>query len=217
MQQQGGRKMAVISRNLLLFFFMGALYWTCLQPSEVEPYFVSFIVFLGLLVLYAGSCGAMPDLRIISLRLKKMEPGKKPALCYTVENVGDGEARNIQVETRINMTSKKDNGDAFSLLIPSQSQKVFLSKKKFMHKQLTIMRKMTDREIRMIEQGELTLSAYSIIRYKNEQRKVQRELRTCSVYNPQTQCFEKTFGLCVGEDWPHVGVNQPIATNYASC
>ncbi|WP_446011191.1 hypothetical protein [Candidatus Electrothrix sp.] len=209
--------MAVISRSLLLFFFMGALYWTCIQPNAIEPYFISFIVLFTLFVLYVGSCGAMPDLRIISLGLQKMEPGQRPAVCYTVQNIGDGEARNIQVETRINMTSKTDNGEAFSQLIPSRNQKVFLSKKKVMHKRLTLMRKMTADEIRMIEQGDLILSAYSIIRYKNEQRKVQRELRTCSVYDPQAKCFEKTFCLCVGEDWPHVGVNQPIATNYASC
>ncbi len=209
--------MVVISRSLLLFFLMGALYWTCIQPSAIEPYFVSFIVLFVLLVLYAGSCGAMPDLRITSLALKKMEPGKRPAVCYTVENIGDGEARNIQVETRINMTTKKNNGEAFSLLIPSQNSKTFLSKRKVMRKRVTLMREMTAEEISMIEQGELILSAYSIIRYKNEQRKVQRELRTCSVYNPQTECFEKTFGLCVGEDWPNVGVNQPISTSYASC
>ncbi len=209
--------MTVISKSLLLFFFMGALYWTCIQPSEVEPYFVSFIVFFVLLVLYAGSCGAMPDLQVTSLRFKKMEPGVRPAVFYTVENVGDGEARSIHVETRINMTSKKNNGEAFSLLIPSQNPKVFLSRRKIMHKRVTLMRKMTADEIRMIEQGDLVLSAYSIIRYKNEQRKVQRELRTCSVYNPETKYFEKTFGLCVGEDWPHVGVNQPISTSYASC
>ena len=209
--------MTVISKSLLLFFLMGALYWTCIQPSEIEPYFVSFIVLFVLFVLYAGSCGAMPDLQVTSLRLKKMKPGVRPAVCYTVENVGDGEARSIHVETRINMASKKNNGEAFSLLIPSQNPKVFLSRRKIMHKRVTLMRKMTADEISMIEQGDLVLSAYSIIRYKNEQRKVQRELRTCSVYNPETKCFEKTFGLCVGEDWPHVGVNQPISTNYASC
>jgi hypothetical protein len=208
--------MAIISRNLLLFFFMGTLYWTCLQPGEVEPYFISFILFFVLFVFYAGSYGAMPDLQITSLRLKKMKPGAKPSVRYFVENVGDGEARSIHIETRINMTTK-NNRNAFSVLIPSQNPKIFLSRKKVMHKSVSLAREMTADEITMIEQGDLLLSAYSIIRYKNEKRTIQRELRTCSIYNPTTKCFEKTFCQCVGEDWPHVGVNQPISTSYARC
>ena len=208
--------MAIISRNLLLFFFMGTLYWTCLQPGEIEPYFISFILLFVLFVLYAGSCGAMPDLQITSLKLKKIKPGAKPSLRYLVENFGDGEARNIHIETRINMTTK-NNSETFSVLIPSQNPKIFLSRKKVMHKSVSLTREMTADEIKMIEQGELVLSAYSIIRYKNEKRTVQRELRTCSVYNPTTRFFEKTFGQCVGEDWPHVGVNQPVSGHYASC
>jgi hypothetical protein len=209
--------MAVILRSLVLFFLMGSFYWACIQPSAIEPYYVSFIVLFILFVLYAGSCGAMPHLRVVSLEFKKMEPGKRPAVCYTIENAGDGEARNIQIETRINVTTRKNNGEAFSLLMPSPYPKVFLSKNKTMRKSITFVKEVTAREISMIEQGELILSAYSIIRYKDEKRKVQRELRTCSVYNPQVQCFEKTFGLCVGEDWPNVGVNQPISKNYVSC
>ncbi|MCI5148774.1 MAG: hypothetical protein D3916_05180 [Candidatus Electrothrix sp. MAN1_4] len=192
----------------------------CLQPSEIEPYFISFILLFVLFVLYAGSCGAMPDLQITSLGFKKMKPSSTPSLRYLVENFGDGEARSIHIETRINMTTKnngKNNGEAFSVLIPSQNPKIFLSRKKVMHKSVSLTREMTADEIKRIEQGDLVLSAYSIIRYKNEKRTVQRELRTCSVYNPTSKCFEKTFGQCVGEDWPHVGVNQPISRRYATC
>ncbi|CAK8718847.1 hypothetical protein H206_00344 [Candidatus Electrothrix aarhusensis] len=209
--------MAIISKSLLLFLFQGALYWICLQPEAIEPYFVSFAVLFILFVVYAGSCGAMPDLRIKALSLKKMKPGSMPMICYEIENIGDGDARNVQIETRINMTRKGNGGDAFSSLIPSRNSKAFLSRGKIMHKRLSFIKRLTDYEIKMIEKGELALSAYSVVRYKDERRKVHRELRTCSVYNPKTQCFEKTFGLCVGEDWPHVGVNQPLSTNYVSC
>ncbi|MDU9049470.1 MAG: hypothetical protein Q3M30_11500 [Candidatus Electrothrix sp. Rat3] len=146
-----------------------------------------------------------------------MKPGSMPSVCYEIENIGDGDARNVQIETRINVTKKTNGGDAFSTLIPCQAPKAFLSRGKIMHKSLPFMKRLTEYEIKMIEKGELALSAYSVIRYKDESRKVHRELRTCSVYNPNTQCFEKTFGLCVGEDWPHVGVNQPFSTNYVNC
>ncbi len=209
--------MAIISKSLLLFLFQGALYWICLQPQAIEPYFVSFAVLFILFVVYAGSCGAMPDLRIKDLSLKKMKPGSMPMVCYEIENIGDGDARNVQIETRINMTRKRNGGDAFSSLIPSQNSKAFLSRGKIMHKRLSFIKRLTDYELKMIEKGELALSTYSVVRYKDERRKVHRELRTCSVYNPKTQCFEKTFGLCVGEDWPHIGVNQPLSTNYVNC
>ena len=209
--------MAIISKSLLLFLFQGTLYWTCLQPEEIGPYFVSFAVFFVLFVVYVGSCGAMPDLQIKALRLKKIKPGLMPTVCYEVENIGDGDARNVQVETRINVTGKKNGGDTFSSLIPSQAPKAFLSRGKIMHKSLPFMKRLTEYEIKMIEKGELALSAYSVVRYKDERRKIHRELRACSVYNPNTQCFEKTFGLCVGEDWSHVEVNQQLSTDYVNC
>ncbi|MCI5218884.1 MAG: hypothetical protein D3914_06780 [Candidatus Electrothrix sp. LOE2] len=208
--------MAIISKSLLLFLFQGSLYWTCLQPEKIEPYFVSFAVFFILFILYAGSCGTVPDLRIKTLKLKKIKPGLMPAVSYEIKNVGDGDARNIQIETRINMT-RKNAGDSFSVLIPSGIPKAFLSHGKNMRKNLSFMKRLTEYEIRMIEQGELALSAYSVIRYKDERQKIQRELRTCSVYNPDTQCFEKTFCLCVGEGWPNNGVNLPVSANYVRC
>jgi hypothetical protein len=216
-QRFDGGEMTIISKSLLLFLFQGTLYWTCLQPEKIEPYFVSFAVLFILFIVYAGSCGAMPDLRIKALGLKKMKPGSMPAVCYEIENIGDGDARNVQIETRINVTKKENGGEAFSCLIPSRAPKAFLSRGKIMHKSLPFMTRLTEYEIKMIEKGELALSAYSVIRYKDERRKIHRELRTCSVYNPTAQCFEKTFGLCVGEDWPHVGVNQPLSTNYVNC
>ena len=209
--------MAIISKSLLLFLFQGALYWTCLQPEKIEPYFVSGTILFVLFVVYTVSCGAMPNLRIKALGLKKMKPGSMPSVYYEIENIGDGDARSVQIETRINVTRKKNGGKAFSILIPSQAPKAFLSQGKIMCKSLSFMKRLTDNEIRMVEKGKLVLSAYSVIRYKDERRKIHRELRTCSVYHPKEQCFEKTFGLCVGDDWPHVGVNQPLSTNYVKC
>ncbi|MCI5125153.1 MAG: hypothetical protein D3925_11930 [Candidatus Electrothrix sp. AR5] len=200
-----------------MFLFQGTLYWTCLQPEKIEPYFVSFVILFILFLFYTASCGAMPDLRIKALGLKKMKPGSMPAVCYEIENIGDGDARNVQIETRINVMRKGNGGEAFSILIPSQSPKVFFSKGKVMRKSLSFMKRLTDSELRMVEKGKLVLSAYSVIRYKDERRKIHRELRACSVYNPQLQCFEKTFGLCVGEGWPRVGVNHPLSTNHVSC
>ena len=159
----------------------------------------------------------MPTLQITSLRLKKMKPGMKPSIYYVIENIGDGEAKNIHIETRINMVSKKNNGEVSSILIPSQNSKFFLPKNKTLQKRQDLKQIITASEIKEIEQGDLFLSAYSLVRYKNEQRKVQRELRTCSVYNPKTKYFEKTFCTCVGEDWPYTGVNQPISNNYVNC
>ncbi|MCW5207217.1 hypothetical protein VU10_02235 [Desulfobulbus sp. US1] len=209
--------MAIISKSLLLFLFQGTLYWICLQPEKTGPYFVSFAVLFILFVVYTVSCGAMPDLRIKALGLKKMKPDSMPAICYEIENIGDGDARNVQIETRINVTRKKNGGEAFFILIPSQAPKAFLSQGKIMHKSLSFMKRLTEYEIRMVEKGKLILSAYSVIRYKDERRKIHRELRACSVYNPKAQCFEKTFGLWGGEDWSHVGVNQPFSTNYVNC
>ena len=209
--------MAIISKSLLLFLFQGALYWTCLQPEKTEPYFVSFVILFVLFVLYTASCGAMPDLRIKALGFKKMKPGSMSAVCYEIENIGDGDARNVQIETRINMTRKGNGGETFSILIPSQAPKAFLSQGKIVRKSLSFIKRLTDSEIKMVEKGKLVLSASSVIRYKDERRKIHRELRACSVYNPTLQCFEKTFGLCAGEDWPHVGVNQPLPTNYVKC
>ncbi|MGB5686431.1 MAG: hypothetical protein WBM35_11500 [Candidatus Electrothrix sp.] len=146
-----------------------------------------------------------------------MKPGSMPAVCYEIENIGDGDARNVQIETRINMTRKGHGGETFSILIPCQAPKAFLSQGKIVRKNLSFMKSLTDSEIEMVEKGKLVLSAYSVIRYKDEHRKIQRELRACSVYNPKLQCFEKTFGLCAGEDWPHVGVNQPLPKNYVNC
>ncbi|WP_339136974.1 MAG: hypothetical protein WGN25_03425 [Candidatus Electrothrix sp. GW3-4] len=159
----------------------------------------------------------MPDLRITSLRLKKMEPGRMPAVCYEIENIGDGEARNVQIETRITVIKKKKAGEMFSLLIPSQAPKAFLSHGKTMHKNFSFMKRFAADEMNKVEKGELILSASSIIRYKDERRKVHRELRVWSVYNPKTQCFEKTFGLWGGEDGLDIGVNQPVSSNYVSC
>ncbi|MCI5132005.1 MAG: hypothetical protein D3904_10895 [Candidatus Electrothrix sp. EH2] len=99
--------MAMISKSLLLFLFQGALYWTCIQPEKIEPYFVSFAVLFILFVVYAGSCGSVPDLQVKRLKFKKIIPDSMPTLCYEIENIGDGEARNIHIETRINMTIKK--------------------------------------------------------------------------------------------------------------
>ncbi|MCI5141008.1 MAG: hypothetical protein D3909_04630 [Candidatus Electrothrix sp. ATG1] len=209
--------MAVILKSLLLFLFQGTLYWACLQPEKIEPYFVSFAVLFVLFVVYTGSCGSMPDLRIKTLALKNIKPGKMPAVRYEIKNIGDGEARDVQVKTRINVTRKKKSGEAFSALIPSKAPRAFLPQGKTMHKSLSFMTRLSANEIRMIERGKLILSAYSVVSYKDERRKIHRELRACSVYNPKTQCFEKTFGTCVGEDWPNTGVNQPIPTNYASC
>ncbi|XCN73201.1 MAG: hypothetical protein Q3M24_00100 [Candidatus Electrothrix aestuarii] len=209
--------MAVISKNLLLFLFLGALYWTCLQPNNVEPYFVSLSVLFVLFIVYTGSCGAMPDLRIKTLGLKKMKPDEMPALCYEIENIGDGDARNVQIETRINVAGKKNAGESFSVSIPSRAPKMFLSQGRAMHKNLSFMKRLSAYEIRMVEKGELLISAYSVVRYKDDRRKVHRELRSCSVYNPETHCFEKTFGLCVGEDWPTIGVQQPMSSGYVSC
>ncbi|MCI5120007.1 MAG: hypothetical protein D3908_02210 [Candidatus Electrothrix sp. AUS4] len=209
--------MAVISRNLLLFLFLGALYWTCLQPNKVEPYLVSFSVFFVLFIVYAGSCGSVPDLRIKTLGLKKMQPGEMPALCYEIENIGDGDARNVHIETRINVAGKKNAGGAFSVSIPSRAPRMFLSQGRVMHKSLSFMKRLSAYEIKMVEKGELLISAYSVVRYKDDRRKIHRELRSCSVYNPETQCFEKTFGLCVGDDWPNIGVQQPMNNSYVSC
>ena len=189
----------------------------CLQPEKTEPYLVSLAILFILFVVYTDSCGAMPNLQIKALGLKKMKSGSMPAVCYEIENIGDGDARNVQIETRVNVTKRKNGGEAFSILIPSQAPKAFLSQGKIMHQSLAFMKRLTDAELRMVEKGELVLSAYSVIRYKDERRKIHRELRACSVYNPKAQCFEKTFGLCVGEDWPHVGVNQPLSTNYVNC
>ena len=79
------------------------------------------------------------------------------------------------------------------------------------------MKRLSAYEIRMVEKGDLLISAYSVVRYKDDRRKVHRELRSCSVYNPETQCFEKTFGLCVGDDWPNVGVQESMGNGYVSC
>ncbi|MCI5160307.1 MAG: hypothetical protein D3906_18160, partial [Candidatus Electrothrix sp. AUS1_2] len=76
--------MTVISKNLLLFLFLGALYWICLQPEQIEPYFVSFSALFVLFIVYVGNCGSMPDLRIKTLELKKMKPGEMPVLCYDI-------------------------------------------------------------------------------------------------------------------------------------
>ena len=166
--------MAIISKSLLLFLFQGALYWTCLQPEKIEPYFVSFVILFVLFVLYTASCGAMPDLRIKTLGLKKMKPGSMPAVCYEIENIGDGDARNVQIETRINMTRKGNGGKTFSILIPSQAPKAFLSQGKIVCKSLSFMKRLTDSEIKMVEKGKLVLSAYSVLRYKDERRKIHR-------------------------------------------
>ncbi|MCI5192773.1 MAG: hypothetical protein D3915_06545 [Candidatus Electrothrix sp. AU1_5] len=208
--------MAIISKTLL-FFFVGVLSWAYLQPNEMETYFFSLAVFFILFILYIGNCGTMPTLQITSLRLKKMKLGMKPSICYTIENIGDGEAKSIHIETRINMVSKKNNGEVSSILIPSQNSKFFLPKHKTLEKSQELTKIITASEMKKIEQGELFLSAYSLVRYKNEQCKVQRELRTCSVYNPKTQYFEKTFCTCVEENWPYAGVNQPISHNYVNC
>ena len=209
--------MTVISKNILLFSFLGALYWICLQPERTEPYLVSFSILFVLLVVYTENCGAMPDLRITTLGLKKMKPDEMPALCYEIENVGDGDARNIQIETRINVTGKKHAGESFSVSISSRAPRMFLSQGRTMQKNLPFMKRLSAYEIRMVKKGELVLSAYSVVRYKNDRRKVHRELRACSVYNPDTQCFEKTFGLCAGEDWPNIEIQQPVNNSYASC
>ena len=209
--------MAIISKSLLLFLFQGTLYWTCLQPENIEPYFVSFAVLFILFVVYTGSCGAVPELRLRSLRFKKVKPEAMPTLCYDIENIGDGEARNIQIETRINVTIKKKGGESFSVQIPARSPRAFLSHGKSMHKNLSFMKRLSAYEINIIEKGNMVLSAYSVVRYEDERRKIHRELRTCSIYDPKTQCFEKTFGFCAGEDWPNVGVQQPMSSGYASC
>ena len=209
--------MTVISKNLLLFLFLGALYWICLQPEQIEPYFVSFSALFVLFIVYVGNCGSMPDLRIKTLELKKMKPGEMPVLCYDIENIGDGDARNIRIETRINVTGKKNEGESFSVSIPSRAPRMFLSQGRAMHKSLSFVKRLSAYEIRMIEKGELALSAYSVVHYKDNRCKIHRELRACSVYNPDTRCFEKTFGLCAGEDWPNVGVQQPMSSGYASC
>ena len=209
--------MAIISRSLLLFLFQGALYWICIQPERIEPYFVSFAVLFILFFVYAGSYGAVPELRLNSLKLKKVKPDAMPILCYDIKNIGDGEARNIHIETRINMTIKKKGGESFSVQIPSRVPRAFLSYGKIMRKKFSFFRRMSAQEINMIEKGTTILSAYTVVYYKDEKRKKPRELRVCSVYDPKTQCFEKTFGFCAGEDWPNTGVSQPLTRKYAGC
>ena len=209
--------MAMISKSLLLFLFQGTLCWTCVQPEKIEPYFVSFAVLFILFAVYTGSCGAVPELRIKRMKLKKVQADAMPALCYGIENIGDGEARNVHIETRINITIKKKGGESFSVQIPSRVPRVFLSHGKMMHKKFSFIKRLNAYDVNMIEKGDMMLSAYSVVRYEDGRRKIHRELRTCSVYNPRTQCFEKTFGFCAGEDWPNTGVSQPLARNWASC
>ncbi|MCI5222055.1 MAG: hypothetical protein D3924_05135 [Candidatus Electrothrix sp. AR4] len=142
----------------------------------------------------------MHNLLLKTLGLKNLKPGKIPTVEFEIENVGKSNARNIQIETGVYVTSITLDNELFFTQFKSPSTNFLLSKGKVMCESVPFMRLLTADEIKKIVQGDLIVSAYSVIRYEDELHETNKELRSCDTYSAETKNFEKNLCFCIRDD-----------------
>ncbi|MCI5221413.1 MAG: hypothetical protein D3924_01700 [Candidatus Electrothrix sp. AR4] len=206
-----------ISKLMTLAAFSGAIYWSYSYPKDVAAYIASILLFLPLVILFIHHYTSSPTLSVRTVELANLKPGKIPRLKFKIENIGEGSARHVQISTRVHITKKKLDNEPFPTLFKWPTRNSFLPRGKIMSQRLPFAKSVTKKEIKRINKEELFIYVYSVIRYKDEFRKIKKELRMCNLYDPKSKSLRKNLSFFKGSLDNLHAIGQPNALLYREC
>jgi HNH endonuclease len=139
--------------------------------------------------------GPRPELWCNAMELTELEPELTPKVVFQFENIGDGVAYDLSVETGIYVSEIRLDSAPPPMIFNSPTPYSILPAGRILTKTLPFARSITSAEVDKIMKKEYFVYAYAVLAYVTLQgmpREEAFELRTCHLYNSVTTYFQNT-------------------------